>query len=182
MNGELFTWVLSVMTIIGQVVTVGLGLLLLRDYRARSRDTLTTWIHKYGLILAFVVAAGAVLGSFVYSGIIGFPPCDLCWYQRAFWFPLVVMLGIAAWRKDRTIISYALVLTALGAIVALNHTWLQASGVSLIPCPAPGPGVVSCEQRYVYEFGYVTLPFMSLTGFAFVGALLAHAQVSKRKS
>jgi disulfide bond formation protein DsbB len=177
---ELFSFSVSILTLVGQVVTVVLALLLMRDYRSRSRSAITTWIHKYGLVLAFLVALGAVVGSFIYSDVIGYPPCTLCWYQRAFMMPLVVLLGIAAWKRDRSMVPYALSLAAIGGLIALNHVWLQSSGTSLIPCPAPGPGVVSCDQRFVYEFGYLTIPVMSLTGFAFIGALLAHAQVRSK--
>lgn len=176
MDAQLFTGVVSVMVAIGQIATVGLALLLMRDMRQRRRDALTAWIHRYGLVLAFLVAAGAVVASFVYSDVIGYAPCTLCWYQRAFMIPLAVLLGVAAWRKDRSIVPYALTLAALGALVALDHVWLQMGHGSLIPCAASGP---SCDQRFVYEFGYITIPVMSLTGFAFIGALLGHAQVRK---
>jgi disulfide bond formation protein DsbB len=179
MDTPLFTGVVSVLVFVGQIVTVGLALLLLRDYRVRSRDALTRWIHKHGLTLAFLVVLGAVAASFVYSDVIGYAPCTLCWYQRAFMIPLVFLLGIAAWRKDRAIIPYALALAGIGGLIALNHVWLQTGGGSFIPCPAGG---VSCDQRFVYEFGYITIPVMSLTAFAFVGALLAHAQVRTNRS
>jgi disulfide bond formation protein DsbB len=179
MDPQNFSTLTSIAVVFGQIATVVLALLLLRDYRNRSRDSLTSWIHRHGLTLAFLVSAGAVIASFIFSDVIGWPPCTLCWYQRAFMIPLAFVLGIAAWKKDRAIIPYALVLAGVGGLIALNHVWLQSGGSSLIPCPAPGPGVVSCDQRFVYEFGYLTIPVMSLTGFAFVGALLAHAQVRK---
>lgn len=176
MDAQLFSGIVSVMVFAGQIAVAILALLLLRDYRARSRDALTAWVHRNGLWLAFAVAFGAVVASFVYSDVIGYAPCVLCWYQRAFMIPLAVILAIAAWRKDRSIVPYALALAAIGGLIAINHVWLQSVGGSLIPCPADGP---SCDQRFVYEFGYITIPVMSLTGFAFIGALLAHAQVRK---
>jgi disulfide bond formation protein DsbB len=179
MDAQLFATLVSIATVAAQLVTVGLALLLLRDYRQRSRDAFTTWIHNHGLVLAFVSALGALVTTFIFSDVIGWTPCTLCWYQRACMIGITVILGVASWKKDRAIIPYVLTLAAIGGLVALNHIWLQSSGVSLIPCPAPGPGVVSCSQRFVYEFGYLTIPVMSLTGFAFIGALLAHAQVRK---
>jgi disulfide bond formation protein DsbB len=179
MDAQTFSTLISIAVVFGQIATVVLVLLLLRDYRNRSRDAVTSWIHKHGLTLAFLVAFGAVAASFVFSDVIGWPPCTLCWYQRAFMVPLAFILGLAAWKKDRGIIPYALFLAGVGGLIALNHVWLQSGGSSLIPCPAPGPGVVSCDQRFVYEFGYLTIPVMSLTGFAFIGALLAHAQSRK---
>lgn len=179
MDVRLFTTAVSVMVLVAQAGTVVLALLLMRDLRARSRDAFTGWIHRNGLWLAFVVAFGAVAASFVYSDVIGYQPCTLCWYQRAFWIPTAVILGIAAWRKDRKVIPYVLALAAIGGLIALDHVWLQSGGTSLIPCDATGP---SCDQRFVYEFGYVTIPVMSLTGFAFVGAILAHTQARNERA
>ena len=179
MDAQLFSTAVGVAVAAGEVVTVALVVLYLRDRRSRSRDALTSWIHRHGLTLAALVAVGATVASFIFSDVIGWPPCTLCWYQRGFMISLAFILSLAAWRKDRAVIRYALLLVGVGGLVALNHVWLQSVGGSFIPCPAPGPGVVSCDQRFVYEFGYLTIPVMSLSGFAFLGALLAHARTRK---
>ena len=49
---------------------------------------------------AFAVASTAMLGSLYLSEIADFIPCTLCWYQRIAMYPLVPLLGIAAWRRD----------------------------------------------------------------------------------
>ena len=33
----------------------------------------------------------AMIGSLIYSNIIGFPPCDLCWYQRILMYPIAIL-------------------------------------------------------------------------------------------
>lgn len=175
-----FSLLLSIATVLAQVATVVLFLLWLRDRKSGTRDALTSWLHRNGLWLAAAVAVVASVSSLVFSEAIGFPPCKFCWYQRTLMYPMAVILAIAAWVRDRNVIRYALGLALVGGLVALNHTVLQAGGGSLLPCSAPGIGTEGCDQRFVFEFGFVTIPMMSLTAFAFIGALLAHASNSVR--
>ena len=52
------------------------------------------------LYLAWVVALIATLGSLYFSEVRGFVPCVLCWFQRIAMYPLVIVLGVAAFRSD----------------------------------------------------------------------------------
>jgi len=175
MEGSAIVSLLSYGTVLAQAATLVLLVLLVRDWRAGWRDAFTTWLHRNGLGLAGAVALAAALGSLALSGLVGYAPCKLCWYQRSFMYPLAVILPMAAWLRDRRIIRYALALVLVGGFVALNHTILQGGGTSLIPCSAPGIGTQGCDQRFVFEFGFVTVPLMSLTAFSLVAVLLGHA-------
>ena len=176
MDALLFGQVIGYATAAAQVAVVVLAILAVRDRRSGTRDALTSWLHRHGLTLAFLVSFGAATGSVIFSNVIGYPPCDLCWYQRIFLFPNMFMLGFAAWWKDRAVIRYALMLAIIGGLVAVDHVWLQAGGTSLIPCQAPTPTDPGCDQRFVFELGYVTIPVMSLTAFALITIFLVHAQ------
>ncbi len=46
-----------------------------------------------------VVAGVATAGSLYFSEVLGLVLCDLCWYQRILMYPLVVVLGVAAWEN-----------------------------------------------------------------------------------
>ena len=48
--------------------------------------------------LALSVAAVATAGSLWFSEVGDFVPCEYCWYQRILMYPLVVVLGVEAWR------------------------------------------------------------------------------------
>jgi disulfide bond formation protein DsbB len=176
MDAALFSVLVSTATVVAQIAAVLIAVALVRDLRAPSRMPFSAWLHKHGITLAFLVALGATVTSFIFSEVIRWAPCTLCWYQRAFMVPLTVLLGLGLWWRDRNVTRYALIFALIGGAIALNHVWLQFSGMSLIPCPAPGPGVVSCDQRFIYEFGYLTIPVMSLTGFALIALLLGHAR------
>jgi disulfide bond formation protein DsbB len=137
---------------------------------ARWRTALWDLVGDWALWLAWLVAAGSMLGSLYYSEIVHYPPCSLCWYQRIAMYPLVVILGIAAWRRFRAIRTYALPLAVIGALFALYQYVLgYLPDAEVLGCSID----VSCTERYVWEFGFVDFPFMALVGFAFIGCLLA---------
>jgi disulfide bond formation protein DsbB len=129
------------------------------------------WEREWLLIFAaWGVAAGATAGSLFFSSVLEFAPCLLCWYQRIFLFPLVVLLALALFPLDRGVVRYALPLAALGGLVAAYHVLVYEGVVpeSLEPC-AKG---VSCKEQYLELFGFVSIPMMALAAFATIAALL----------
>lgn len=139
------------------------------------------FLASRSLILSFIVALTATLGSLFYSEIAGFTPCKLCWYQRILMYPQAVMLGIAAARKDRSIILYSLALSVIGAIIAGYHYLLQIGAVDEIaPCTTVGYSV-SCTETFTMTYGFITIPFMSLVAFLLIIALHAFYLVSTRQ-
>jgi disulfide bond formation protein DsbB len=147
--------------------------------RSARGDIERAWqgeLRAYALPLAWLVATVATAGSLYYSEVVGFEPCRLCWYQRIAMYPLVPLLGVAALRRDDAVRWYAGPLVAVGAAVAAYHAWLQAF-------PAEGGSAfctltVPCTTRHVWEFGFVSLPFMALTGFVTIGVLLLIARAA----
>jgi disulfide bond formation protein DsbB len=137
-------------------------------------------LGRVAVPVAWIVAAVATFGSLYYSEVADFVPCKLCWYQRICMYPLVVVLGVAALRRDRDVRWYAGPLAAIGASVAAYHTWLQAyppsGGSSFCTLDAP------CTERYVWEFGFVSLPLMALSGFLFVVAMMVLARPTRAGS
>lgn len=133
------------------------------------------FIARHSLAFAFAVALTATSGSLFYSQVMHFPPCELCWYQRIFMYPLVLIFGLAlAKRKDFRAVDYALVLAGAGFFISLYHNVLYYSngGLSAL-CDIMGTSV-SCIKRYIFELGYITIPLMALTAFACIILLLAY--------
>ena len=126
--------------------------------------------HK-ALYFSFIVALTATLGSLFYSEIAHFEPCKLCWFQRIFMYPLVLLIGMAIYRKDKRIADYSSAMSLFGAIIASYHYYLQRGGITILPCSAVGYSV-SCSQNFTMEFGYVTIPIMSLTAFLVIIILM----------
>ncbi len=121
---------------------------------------IATFLSRQALLIGLVISVGAVLGSLFYSEIIGFEACVLCWWQRVFLYPQLILFAIALWKQDRSIFTYSAVLASMAGVIALYQSYVYMGGVSLLPCTALEGG---CSKIYIKEFGYITIPMMSLT-------------------
>lgn len=132
------------------------------------------WIRAYGLYLAWLVALIAMGGSLYFSEVAGFIPCELCWYQRILMYPLAVILGIASYRDDRSIVIYSLPLSLSGAALSAFHYLLQkVPGMAdLAPCKQGVP----CNGQYINWLGFITIPFLAFVAFVLISLLLAAAR------
>jgi disulfide bond formation protein DsbB len=83
--------------------------------------------------------------------------------------PQVILLGLALWKRDDHITDYSLGLSIPGALVAGDHYYGQMVQSAALICHA-GETISPCAQRFVLEFGYVTIPMMALT--AFIGLIV----------
>lgn len=122
------------------------------------------------LFAAWVIALSATLAVLFIGEVLGQAPCNLCWFQRTFMFPLAVILSIAVWKVDLFIWRYAAPLAILGGAVALYHSLLYAGIVPapIVPCTASGP---SCTDDAMLILG-LPIPFLSLLMFSAILALL----------
>src|SRR3990167_11056557 len=98
--------IFSILTIIAQ-----LGSIALLVFLFTKKPAWMSVLSKRAFILAFLVALIATLGSLTYSEILGYDPCKLCWIQRIFMYPQVLVLGLALWGKHKE--SKALLDTSL---------------------------------------------------------------------
>ena len=126
------------------------------------------------LFAAWMVALLATAGSLFCSDVMEFAPCVLCWYQRIFLFPLVVVLARGLFPFDRGAVRYGLPLAILGWLVAAYHNLVYAGVVpeSLQPC-AKG---VSCTEEYIRLFGLLSIPALSLIAFTTLAGILIALQ------
>jgi len=144
-----------------QIISV-IALLLL--FLGRKKNTYLDFIDKHYMKLGFVVSLFASLFSMVYSEIINFAPCYLCWYQRVFMFPIVFIFASAIWYKDRKVVKYTLPMLLVGFFISVYQNFgYYFADKGTLPCDATG---ISCYQQLVYEFGgYISIPMLSLTTF-----------------
>lgn len=179
--GILFTKILTISTVLGNILFV---LLLIAHLSAKSTfKKVMEWCAEHVLLLGFLISGAATIGSLVYSQVMGYPACILCWAQRIFMYPMMFLFALAWWRKERSIIPYALMLTLLGGAIAL-YQWIKDmlalyGGGTTLGCPDV-PGLPSCDRMYVLEFGYVTIPMIALNAFILIAVVL-YASIRIRK-
>jgi disulfide bond formation protein DsbB len=168
-----------VLTVLGQIAALGLLILLIWKPRIKLLAQLRTFAGKYGFLFGFLIALASTAGSLFYSMVIGWDPCSLCWYQRIFMYPLVLIFALAMWRKEEErLADYAILLSIPGLLLTLYHHLLQMGVVSFSFCSADVAH--SCAQRFIFELGYITMPFMALVAFVLIILLvLARKQYAK---
>lgn len=127
-------------------------------------------LRKYALYLAWLVSVVATTGSLFLSEVLQYTPCKLCWLQRIFMYPLVILLGIACYKDDRRQIGYVLPLSIAGGLLSLYHYAEQkVPGMAdLLPCTEGVP----CSVDYLDWFGIITIPLLALIAFTLITALL----------
>ena len=122
------------------------------------------------MFAAWVVALLSTLGAVFIGEVMGQAPCLLCWWQRAFMFPLAVILAVACFRSDFGIWRYAVPVAAIGWVVAAYHTLLYFGIIAqaVEPCGA-GP---SCSGAGMTILGGLPLPLVSVVAFTAVAIFL----------
>ena len=122
------------------------------------------------IFLCWLIASTSALGSMFFSEIMDFPPCVLCWYQRVFMFPLAIILLTGLFPYDKSVIKFSLPLAVGGLCFAIYHSLVYAGFIpeNLQPCSQG----VSCSDKYIELFGFITIPMLSLISFSIIVSLL----------
>lgn len=118
---------------------------------------------------AWLVALVATIGSLIYSEVIHFPPCRLCWFQRIAMYPMAVVLLVGAIRREFQVKYYALPLALIGLGISIYHYIIQrVPSVESGACDPTNP----CSAIFVDIFGFISIPFMAGAGFILIAVLL----------
>ena len=122
------------------------------------------------LFASWLVALIASLTVLFVGEVMGQTPCNLCWFQRAFMVPLVIVLGVASLRADPAAWRYALPLAVAGLLVAGFHSLLYLGLIPerITPCSQG----VSCTSAEMTILGGLALPLLALAAFGAIAGLL----------
>jgi disulfide bond formation protein DsbB len=157
------------MAVIAVVVIVRL-LAVASDGGRRRWEGLVHAVAPNAYAMAWVVAFLATAGSLYFSEVAGFEPCRLCWYQRIAMYPLVILLGVAAARRERAGSFYVIAMALIGALVSSYHVALEwFPSLDSGACSATTP----CTLIWFRMFGFISLPTLALTAFGLILALMA---------
>ncbi|MFB6145677.1 MAG: disulfide oxidoreductase [Candidatus Nanohaloarchaea archaeon] len=127
-------------------------------------------LSHYYREISFIFALTATSGSLYLSNILGWEPCRLCWFQRIFMYPLVVLLGVSILFRDDDVRDYVIPMVVIGGSISVYHylvqriTQFHSAGCSVLS--------LSCETKYTFYFDYVTIPMMALTAFLVIAVIM----------
>lgn len=115
----------------------------------------------------FALSFFATVGSLTASEILLLPPCDLCWWQRIFMYPIAIITTIAIVRKEvKHFVYYVLPFSIIGWLISIYHNLLYYHILpeSLAPCQQG----ISCTTKQLEWFGFFTIPLGSFLVFTFI--------------
>lgn len=130
------------------------------------RQTVEILIQKYIITVTYLQVWVGVLGSLYFSQILNLPPCSLCLIQRGLMYPLILIMGIGLWKKDRWLPYYVLPFSVLGLLVSGYHNLLVwgLAPADLIICSVQLP----CTIQEFSLLGFLTIPLMSFIAFLII--------------
>lgn len=155
---------------IGTLVTIFIAILTLVTFVffMKEENVWLSYIKKNTLNLYIFLLSLAVLGSLFYSEVAMYTPCKLCWIQRIFIYPQLIIAIIAKVRKENVFL-YLRYLTGFGILFSLLHNYIYYFGEELsFTCDA----AASCKAFYIYMYDIVTIPLMALALLVSMGVIL----------
>ena len=175
-----FLALLAVIALVAVVVAAVTALVSrLRGATPRWAGEVHAAVAPVALPLAWAVATTCTLGSLYLSEVAKFPPCILCWYQRIAMYPLVVILGVAALRRDRGVKWYVVPVALVGLGISIYHYLVERFPDSVsFSCSTDVP----CSTVWVWKFHFLSIPAMAGLGFALIITLVLLAGSSGRSA
>jgi disulfide bond formation protein DsbB len=159
-----YSTIMALLSLAALAIAVGLV-----GYRVVRGPDAGALLSGKTLWLAWIVASVATIGSLIYSEVIHFEPCRLCWFQRIAMYPLSVILLVGAWRKELQIKYYALPFALGGLAISTYHYLIQTfPNLEGGSCDPDNP----CSNIFVHIFEFITIPFMAGSGFILIAVLL----------
>jgi disulfide bond formation protein DsbB len=157
--------VFAILAIVALAGAVGLIV-----YRLVKGPAAAGLLEGKAIWLAWIVALVCTVGSLIYSEVIHFVPCRLCWFQRIAMYPLAIILLVGAIRREAVVKYYAVPLALVGLVISIYHNVLQfVPSLEGGSCDPLNP----CSARSIAVFGFMDLPFMAGAGFIVIAVLLA---------
>src|SRR6266567_683542 len=128
--------------------------------------------------LVFIITFLSTIISLFFSEVLKLAPCVLCWYQRIFMYPIVIISAVNIIRKHPDIYYYILPFSVIGFFIALYQNLLvwKILPETIAPCTSG----VSCIDQPFALFGFLTIPLGSVIAFAVITVfMLLYARLER---
>jgi disulfide bond formation protein DsbB len=136
----------------------------LKSHTLTHKNSYTHLLHFILLVTTF-----SVITSLVYQLVYETPVCELCWWQRIFFYPVPIITAIALWYKTKESHMTTGILAVFGLFYASYHYYYHFQGFVLgnkltLPCSVGGL-LPACTNSPILVFGFATIPFMGVMMF-----------------
>jgi disulfide bond formation protein DsbB len=171
MSETVVSQILAMGAAVAATISVGMAL----GAGAPAAHQLRAFVLQQGRWIAFAVAALAMAGSLYYSEVVGFVPCEFCWYQRIAMYPLAIIGLVAAITRDERIARYVIPIAVIGLLLSGYHYQMELFPERAAACT----GGVACSVRHVEVLGFISIPFMA--GLGFISVLATHVAMIRAR-
>lgn len=121
---------------------------------------------EYATYAIWFISWGSVFGSLYFSEILGYIPCELCWYQRILMYPLAFITTVAIIRKEfASVMYYTLPFSLIGLVMSFYHSLLQWGVITHNVLNCSEGAAVPCSDPEIMVFGFITIPFLAFISF-----------------
>ena len=133
-----------------------------------NSSTIVLFLANYSHYLVLVVALVATLGSLLFSEVLRFEPCRLCWFQRIAMYPIVILGFVGIIKQDEYLPNYVLPFSAIGICISIYHILIQ-NGVVLT---STGCTTALCSIKYINWLGFISIPVLAGIAFLLINVLM----------
>lgn len=166
----------GVLALLAITLVIIAGILLSKDFSGRVFS-----LSYYRFMEAIgIVAAASTFGALIFQLVYDTEVCILCWWQRVWMFPILIIVPVALYYKSKISHVMVLISSALGLFFAGYHYYYHFQGFVLgnmlsLPCSTYGL-LPSCTNTPILIFGFITIPFMAMISFfsILVISIIAH--------
>lgn len=137
-------------------------------------NKIVTFVNKNADYGVWTIATLSLFGSLIFSEILKYPVCMLCWWQRILMYPLAIMLTVAILRKEsKSTAYYVLPFSILGMILGFYQSLLQWGIIKETVLNCTETANVPCDEPDFLLLGFITIPFLSFLAFSAITALMS---------
>lgn len=118
---------------------------------------------NFSVYISWGISLFATVVSLIFSEVLKYPPCTLCWYQRIFMYSLAIIIPVGIIIADKKISYYIFVLSIFGLGISGYHSLIYHEVIqeAFTVCTAD----LSCKTKQFELFGLLSIPVMSFLSF-----------------
>jgi disulfide bond formation protein DsbB len=118
---------------------------------------------NFSVYISWGISLLATVVSLIFSEVLKYPPCSLCWYQRIFMYSLAIIIPVGIVIVDKKVSYYILALSLFGLGISGYHSLIYHEIIqeAFTVCTED----LSCKTKQFELFGVLSIPVMSFLSF-----------------
>lgn len=150
--------VINLATFLSVLCLVFLAGFVVTRFTQSMRDWYRDFFGTKVFFLLWLVPTTAMAFSLTFSEYFGWPPCQLCWFQRACIYPMSLIMLIYYFKRTALIRRIGYVFAGVCPFISAYHISLEIKQAESPFCSA----AVSCATIWFKTLGFLTTPTMAL--------------------